>query len=155
MPISASDLNAWLGKSIGGICGNSYANPNDNHCAHFVSHAMKYEFGYNCKVAGSGKAPGANIRVQELFARCPAVGAWTGRPASLNPCLVFVTSAHNVHLGTKIMNNVPQKHIGIFLNGTIWHYSNAHHKVVTQLPEEFVHHYHGPDIALFYGQFPA
>jgi hypothetical protein len=154
MAITAAALNGFLGKNISQVCGNGYANPSDNHCAHFVSHALNYQFGYNCLIAGSGKTPGANLRVQELFSRCPVVGKWAVRPASLTTCLVFVTAASNVHLDARTMDNVPQKHIGIFLNGPIWHYSNAQHQVVTQLPELFVHHYHGPDIELFYGQFP-
>ena len=50
------------------------------------------------------------------------------------------------------MDNVPKKHIGIFINGTIWHYSNSQHKVVTQTPAEFIKHYPGQGFALFYGQ---
>ena len=150
--ITAADLNKFLGKNISAICTNGYDKPNDNHCAHFVSHAMGYSFGYTCKVAGTGKGTPANLRVQEVFAKCPTVGKWADRPALLDPCLVFVTGASHVNIATKTMANVPKKHIGVFVGGTIWHYSNLNHKVITQLPQEFIHHYQDPDTSLFYGQ---
>lgn len=145
------DLSTYKGKNISAICGNGYNKPGDNHCAHFVSHMMGYTFGYTCRDAGNGKVTGANVRVHELFARCPSVGAWDDRPSELATCLVFVTAESHVNLATKTMMNVPKKHIGICLGSTIWHYSNANHKVVTQTPEQFIHHYPGSDIALFYG----
>ena len=139
--------------NISDICDNNYIQAADNHCAHFVSHAMSYSFGYTCKAAVAGAThQGANLRVHEVFSRCLNVGRWADRPAALTSCLVFVTLASNVHVTTKTMDNVPKKHIGIFINGTIWHYSNSHHKVVTQVPTEFIKHYPGPGFALFYGQ---
>lgn len=152
MPVTSTDLNQYVNKNIKQICGNGYIDAKDNHCAHFVSHVMDYEFGYNCKAAGSGKVAGANLRVHEVFPRCPSVGRWDDKPDTLSPCLVFVTARSNVNVQAKTMANVPKKHIGIFIGGTIWHYSNANHKVMTQLPADFVHHYPGPDIELFYGE---
>lgn len=155
MALIVPQLHEFLGKNIRAICNNGYAAPYENHCAHFVSHAMAFRFGYTCKAATSGKFPGANLRVHELFSRCPSVGKWTDRPAALmSGCLVFVTAASHVNLATKTMANVPKKHVGIFRNGTIWHYSNSHDKVVTEQPGQFAHHYPGPGIELFYGQFP-
>jgi hypothetical protein len=150
--LTAAELNTLLGKNISQICSNGYVNPHDNHCAHFVCHTLGYGFGYTCQAATAGKAPGANLRVHELFARCPGVGRWADKPAQLTTCLVFVTAANHVNVPLKTMANVPKKHVGIFINGTIWHYSNAHHKVVTEQPAQFSHHYPGPGIELFYGQ---
>jgi hypothetical protein len=155
MPLTRADLDALVGEDISQICGNGYAAPNDNHCAHFVSHVAGYGFGATCRTMKVGTQPGASIRVQELFAHCPTVGRWVDRPGSLLSCLVFVTAASNVHIKKHQMDNVPRKHVGIFLSGTIWHYSNSQHQVVTQTPEQFIHHYPGSDIALFYGSFPA
>jgi hypothetical protein len=150
--ITAADLNKFLGKNITAICTNGYTKPEDNHCAHFVSHALDYGFGYTCRAAVNGKGPAANLRVHEVFARCPAVGRWDDKPADLKTCLAFVTAKSNVQVANKMIANVPKKHIGIFIDGTIWHYSNANHKVMTQNPEDFSHHYAGADIELFYGQ---
>lgn len=116
---------------------------------------MGFGFGATCRMMSSGKQPGANIRVQELFASCPQVGTWDSRPAGVTTGLVFVTDAKNVDVALKVINNVPKKHIGIFINGTIWHYSNSKSQVVCMPPEQFIHHYPGAGIALFYGTMPA
>jgi hypothetical protein len=51
--VTALDLNKFLGKNIDAICGNDYVDPHDNHCAHFVSHALGYDFGYPCRTTGT------------------------------------------------------------------------------------------------------
>jgi len=150
--VTAADLNKFLEKNISDICTNGYTKAEDNHCAHFVGHVLEYTFGYTCKAATNGKGSAANLRVHEVFGRCPAVGRWDDRPADLKTCLAFVTAKSNVQVANKLMANVPKKHIGIFIDGTIWHYSNANHKVMKQDPDEFSHHYSGPDIELFYGK---
>jgi hypothetical protein len=152
--ITQHQLNSYLGKSIGEICQNGYASPHDNHCAHFVAHALGYTFGITCRMMGNGRGPAATLRVQDLFPHCGRVGAWSLRPASLTACLVFITGASNVNLHAKSMANVPRKHVGIFLNGFIWHYSNAQQKVVKQTPNEFSHHYPAPDNSMFFGVLP-
>jgi len=152
--ITVPELDAHLGKHIRDICGNAYAGDNDNHCAHFVSHVLGYHFGVTCQTMGNGNVPGATLRVQELFPRCHSVGAWSLRPASLKSCLVFITRASNVNLATRSMANVPRKHVGIFLDGFIWHYSNSQQRVVKQLPAQFAYHYPSPDNAMFFGTLP-
>jgi hypothetical protein len=152
--ITQLQLTGYLGKPIGKICPNGYASNADNHCAHFVAHALGYKFGVTCQVMSHGKVPGVSIRVQEIFPRCPTVGVWSLRPASLTPCLVFITRVGNVNLATKVMSNVPRKHIGIFVGGFVWHYSNSQHKVIKQTPAQFALHYPAPDNAMFYGSMP-
>jgi len=153
-PPTLDRLNQYLDLPIGKICDCDYANDSDNHCAHFVSHVMGFRFGATCKGMTGKGGLGASIRVHELFAKCPTVGNWGDLPSTLNSGLAFVTDAKNVNLGSKTMENVPKKHVGIFLGGTIWHYSNTHHKVVTEAPGAFSHHYPGKTIAVFYGSFP-
>lgn len=152
--ISQSALAGYLGKSMSQICPNGYADPNDNHCAHFVSHAIGFRFGLTCGQMKTGPGPSANIRVQEVFHQCPAVGAWSQKPVVLVSCLVFITNSSNVDLKNRIMTNVPRKHIGIFSNGSIWHYSNSKHSVVSQTPDQFSNHYPAPSNSMFYGRVP-
>jgi hypothetical protein len=102
----------------------------------------------------SGQGMPACIRVLQLFERCRNVGAWKDKPVPLFVGLVFITNAGNVRLKTKKMDNVPRKHVGIFIGGEIWHYSNKLDKVVKQTPAEFVNHYPAPDNAMFYGDMP-
>ena len=152
---TSSLLNGLLGKTISEICACKYTAANVNHCAHFVSHVTKYQFGYTCfSQTGKGdKTKKANIRVQEIFPKCKSVGKWANKPATLTSGLVFITHKNNVKLAKKEMINVPEKHIGIFIGDKIWHYSNSKDKVVTQTPEQFSHHYPGAGITMYYGEF--
>ena len=152
--LTPHQLDRYLGKPIGEICQNGYASVHDNHCAHFVAHVLGYHFGVTCQTMGNGKGPGATLRVQDLFPRCHSLGAWSLRPASLKSCLVFITRASNVNLPARSMANVPRKHVGIFLDGLIWHYSNSQQRVVKQLPAQFANHYPSPDNAMFFGTLP-
>lgn len=152
--VTEQQLSRFLGKSIADICRNGYTNDADNHCAHFVSHALGYGFGVTCQMMGSPIGPAANLRVQEIFPRCARLGVWSLRPASLSVCLVFMARAGNVNLAGKAMANVPRKHIGIFLGGFVWHYSNSQRKVVKETPAQFSNHYMAPDNAMFYGSLP-
>ncbi len=151
--LDATTLNGYLGKHISEICGLGYASDSDNHCAHFVGHVLGLRFGATCATMSRGSGTPASIRVQELFAHCTEVGAWGGLPERVTDGLVFITHAGNVHLASRKMDNVPRKHVGIFLGATrdIWHYSNSRHQVVTQTPEEFSHHYPAPHNAMFWG----
>jgi hypothetical protein len=152
--VTEQQLSRFLGKSIADICQNGYIRDADNHCAHFVSHALGYRFGVTCQMMGSSAGPAANLRVQEIFPRCSRVGVWSLRPASLSVCLVFITRASNVNLAGKVMANVPRKHIGILVGGFVWHYSNSQRMVVKQTPPQFSTHYAAPDNAMFYGSLP-
>jgi hypothetical protein len=152
--ITETALNGYLGKHISAICTVGYTSNSDNHCAHFVSHALGYQFGATCRLMASGSGTPGSIRVQELFARCLEVGQWDQMPASLLSGLVFITNAANVHLRSRTMDNVPRKHVGIFFGAhhNIWHYSNQDRKVVCQTPAQFSLHYGAPDNAMFWGR---
>ena len=158
MLASQALLNMYLGRTIAEICRNGYANQADNHGAHFVSHAMGYGWGVTCVTLRGGPRRGtgfgANFRVNEIFPPCPAVGTWAKRPASMTSCLVFITKRTNVDLKNKTMKSAPRKHIGIYLSGLIYHYSNTQHRVMQETPEQFSHHYPPPDNAMFYGSLP-
>lgn len=154
--INIASMNAYLGKNISEICTCDFHNADTNHCAHFVSHVMKYQFGYTCHAhTGKGdKENRANLRVQEVFPQCPTVGLWSDKPSTVTRGLIFITARNNVDLEKKTMVNVPKKHIGIFYGDTVWHYSNSRDQVVSQTSEEFSHHYSGSTITMFYGEFP-
>ena len=155
MPTEAQ-LRALLGQHIRQICGRGYANDEDNHCAHFVSHVLGYQFNTTCGTMVNGTATPATIRVQDVFSHCLQVGNWSDLPVPLYWGLVFITNPHNVDIPHKTMVNIPRKHVGIFIGGarTIFHYSNSHHQVVEQSPADFSHHYAPPDNAMFWGSAP-
>lgn len=152
VPTLDRDLNNRLGLHIRAICDCSYSDDHQNHCAHFVSHVMEYRFGFKCRdMTGRGTGLGANIRVHEIFSRCANVGEWADKPAG--NCLAFVTASSNVNLAHRTMANVPAKHIGIFCNNLVYHYSNSRRHVVSQTVDAFGRHYSGSNIKVYYGTF--
>lgn len=152
-------LNSFLGKSMAEICPSGYADTSNNHCAHFVGHALDITAGLTCHGMTSGKkrkGEAASLRVQEIFAVCPSLAEYDNKTMAGKRGLMFVSAPSSfVTTGTKTtIRNVPKKHIGIFLNGTIWHYSNSRNKVVTQTPAQFIKHYSGQTNALWFGTLP-
>jgi len=154
--ITEATLQGYLGKHISQICPIGYAADSDNHCAHFVSHVLGYQFGATCRTMKHGTGTPGSIRVHEVFQKCLSVGNWDDLPTPLFWGLVFITNASGVNLKTKVMANVPRKHIGIFHGGmrTIYHYSNSRRQVVSQTPAEFSGHYPAPHNAMFWGSAP-
>ena len=156
MHLTEASLIMLLGKHIRDICPNGYVDNSDNHCAHFVSHVLGYQFGATCRMMQGGTGTAACIRVQEVMRHCLQVGNWNDLPTPLFWGLVFITNAANVNTTTGMMVNVPRKHVGILIGGsrTIYHYSNSRHQVVSQTPNQFSHHYPAPDNAMFWGSAP-
>ena len=76
-------LQGYLGQHIRDICPIGYANDSDNHCAHFVSHVLGYQFGATCRTMKRGQGTPGSIRVHEVFARCVDVGRWDELPVPL------------------------------------------------------------------------
>jgi hypothetical protein len=153
--LSVAQLDSWLGKSMTDICLNGYDTPTDNHCAHFVSHAAALNFGYTCKHHTGKQNAGANLRVHEVFAQCPSARQIQECSSTLTG-LIFVSGAANFASrgGRTVLANVPKKHIGFLLGGSVWHYSNSQHRVVKQPMSQFLFHYPGQTNALWLGTFP-
>ena len=151
--LESKDLQKFEGLDIKEICSTGFDSAGLNHCAHFVSHAIDLTFGMLCgNMAWETKGRGVCIRVDEIFNRCKEVGAWESRPSCLVPCLAFVTPSTNV-TGNR-MGSSPKKHIGIFTDGRVWHYSNGSDKVVTDSPERFLIKFkglYGAKTQLYYG----
>jgi hypothetical protein len=156
------DLDALLGKSIVRICPQGFHDFDANHCAHFISHAGGYRFGFLCHNmpdAETSTPPGVGVRVQEIFPHCPTVGKWDDLPKTDDDLLVFITARRHVNLATKTIQNVPKKHIGILRAGQVFHYSNGEEKVVRQTPDavrgRFRAAYSDSTVDLFFGTLPA
>lgn len=149
-------LEALLGKTINQICPNGFHDAKLNHCAHFVGHALGLRHPYNCAQFTGGKKEPANIRVHETFAQCSKVGHWADADLS-RPQMCFVTRRDVVDPARKFMANIPQKHIGVFCDGMIYHYSNGRDKVVKDTPARFLATFeaiYSGTQALFFG-YPA
>lgn len=154
--ITANLLNSYLGLDIREICSNEYNAADNNHCAHFVSHVLGLDFGMTCRrlVGRSHRhAPGANVRVHEIFAQCPQTEELVSCPTQ-GSALIFVSKSSNFTGTPTRLRNVPRKHIGILLNGTVWHYSNSRDRVITQTVSDFLYHYRRQRNALWIGALP-
>ncbi|HSU55746.1 MAG TPA: hypothetical protein VLT36_16945 [Candidatus Dormibacteraeota bacterium] len=145
-PITQPLLDSYLGKHIDKICPSHYKA--NNHCAHFVSHVLDLSFGYQC---GSR----ANVRVHEVFAKCPSVEELLECRGAYGTGLLFVTGEKNVHLAQQSMENVPKKHIGIVYGAFVWHYSNTKHQVVKEIVDQFIFHYKHQQNGLWLGGIPV
>ncbi len=155
MAVSLNELRTRVGQSIGQICSNGFDSPAQNHCAHFVSHALGIRLGMLCgDMKFETRRSGASIRCDELYNRLARRGPWADRPAAADGLLVFVLSARNVRNG--IMSAVPQKHVGIHFGGSVFHFSNSQGKVVedssvTAFHDRFKRIYAGGDVSLYHG----
>lgn len=151
-----SKLEDALGRSINELCPNRFHDFSLNHCAHFVSHVTGLEFSFHCREYKGGNSRPGNVRVHEIFAQCPKTGKFEDKPSD-RPVLVFVTRKDAVDIDARRMRNIPQKHIGIFADGLVYHYSNSSNKVVKCAPDRFFdifqNNYSG-DQRLFYGIIP-
>lgn len=158
MATTLASLRSYVGKSIGDICSTGFSTPTQNHCAHFVSHALGIKLGMLCgDMAWKTKKTGASIRCDELYNRLTFKGKWEDKPALADGLLIFVISAANV--GNGFMYNVPQKHVGIYCGGQVFNFSNSQHQVVVDHTVEVFHDkfrrsYAGKDISLFFGVAP-
>lgn len=153
---TVTEMNGYVNKHISEICTCSFVNDADNHCAHFVCHVTELRFGLTCfGMTGRGsQATSANIRVQEVFPQCRRVGRWADKPLDIQSGFIFVTQTTNVNLATKTINNVPRKHIGIFIGQDVWQYKNRFRHVIKQTPTDFSQHYPGTGYGIFFGEFP-
>jgi hypothetical protein len=150
------DAAAYVGKNINQICENGFDDPAMNHCAHFASHLLSLDFSTHCRDLTGGTKGAANLRVHEVFEKCPKVGKWEDADLTRSQ-LIFVTRAANVDLSAKTMVNIPKKHIGVFQNGKVHHYSNTRDKVVAESPHDFQTRFnatYGPGQGYFFGWFP-
>jgi len=150
--LSTFTLDTYLGKSISEICPFGYDRAADNHCAHFVGHALQLDFGLTC-ARMRGSSGGANLRVHEVFAQCRDTREILECPTT-GEGLIFVSDRTNFSGTPTQIANVPRKHIGILLDGRVWHYSNTRQRVVLQTVGEFLYHYPRQNNSLWYGTFP-
>jgi len=159
-----TDIGRSWNHHIKDMCPFSIAQDDaQNHCAHYVSHIMGYEFGATCKnstLADKKQIPrGATLRVNDIFNNSPRTGPLASNPANLHECLIFVTLPFNVRAiggGRFEMGEHPQKHVGILAHNFVWNYSNTGEKVVHDLPSVFQQKFRGAysqNAVFYFGEF--
>jgi hypothetical protein len=135
------------------ICPNGFHDSSLSHCAHFVSHVLGLDFGCTCGDLTGGSARAGNVRVHEIFAHCAVVGSWYEYDKRRD-CLIFVSRESAFDVRTKTLTNIPNKHIGIFCGGTVFHYSSRQDAVLQKSVGEFLSYFediYGEKQALFFG----
>lgn len=154
--LSFSVLESYVGKGIKNICTTSFDSSTENHCAHFVSHALSLNFGTLCgSMKWDTRGTGASIRCDELYNALVQKGEWAERPTiKEDGMLIFVLSASGVSNG--VMQAIRQKHVGILYGGKVYNYSNSMNRVVadtsvSDFHDKFKKVYSAKDISLFYG----
>jgi hypothetical protein len=156
--VTKAILDGYVGQGIGDICGNHFDSPEQNHCAHFVSHALEIQLGTLCgDMAYATRHTGATIRCDELYNRLPRRGDWANAPAATDGCLLFVTLTSNM-VGTQ-MGNAPRKHVGIVFGGCVYNFGNSGHAVrreptVDAFKSRMGHAYGGMDQVSFFYAVP-
>ncbi len=76
MNVTEASLNALLGKHIRDVCPLGYSADTDNHCAHFVSHVLGFQFNTTCRtmVTGTGHRRPFASRMYSLVVSKPEIG---------------------------------------------------------------------------------
>ena len=158
--LSAGDLNSYLGMHMRDICLNQFDADNHNHCAHFVAHALRIGHGKTChRMVHSSRRimDGASILVSDLFDITPDLEELAVCPTT-GQGLIFVsapTSFQQIGSNAYRIKTVKKRHVGIYIGGTTWHYSNARRKVVSQTTSTFLDHYSSQTNALWIGGLPS
>ena len=164
--VDSAFLDGFIGQTVEGFCstgakvGRFKTGDSDNHCAHFVSHVLGFRFGELCLAEKWHGDLGRTMRVNELFMWCPDRGAWSSKPADLDPCLVFATVAANVTTpkkGPPTFGDMSRKHVGIWTKGFGYNYHNGSHGTegVDKDGVSFFENLYGKGTLVFYGSFPT
>ncbi|MEZ5362780.1 MAG: hypothetical protein R2748_10695 [Bryobacterales bacterium] len=158
--LSANLLDSYLGMHIGDVCLNQFDGNEFNHCAHFVGHALRISNGKTCyRMVHSSRRimDPATILVNDLFDVTPDTHELLECPTT-GQGLIFVSAPTSFEqIGSNIhrIRSVRKRHVGIYMGGTTWHYSNARRKVVSQTTSSFLDHYRGQTNALWIGDLPS
>jgi hypothetical protein len=166
--LSKQALESLEGKAMDQICHNGFwvVASGRSHCAHFVSHVLGVSTGGTCRAMGDRPTGwGASMRLDEVYRACPLRGFWEARPRALLTCLAFVVLQKKrpdgswqtqVRAHGSDMNYERYRHVGIYLEGNVWHFYNGGKQVVAEPLKHFRTRYesHGPADLLF-GSLPS
>ncbi len=152
-------LEAFVGKPIEKICGFGFGKTGDdqNHCAHFVGHALRHTGGQGltCEQmlakAMTKKHPlhgqrGALLRVNDLYAGVTGKAKLDHTAAelpNLTKGLIFVSVNSNYINGIEGMGSQSRKHVGIIKDGHVIHYGNTADAVRKDTLKTFIKHMTG------------
>ena len=121
--LNARFLNSYVNFNINQICNIGRTNDAENHCAHFVCHALGITQGGgdSRRCGGRGSTRGVLIRVHELALVCPDRGFFFASHPRYREggCLIYVGLSAGAVSGV-----IHGGHVGFYLDGHVWHYEN-------------------------------
>ena len=153
-------LESYRGSHISEICLNRFDGNDRNHCAHFVGHVLQISHGKTCHrmVHRSHRVmDGGTILVSDLFDISPNVRELVACPTT-GQGLIYVSAPGNFQqIGSNAyrIKTVRKRHVGLLLNGSVWHYKNSQNKVISQPVSQFLSHYRRQNNALWIGDLPS
>ena len=156
MELTRPLLNSYLGMHIKDICLNQFDGNEYNHCAHFVGHVLRVGHGKTCRRMvhrSHHLIDGASILVDDLFDVSPNTRELL-ECSTTGEGLIYVsapTSFEQIGSNVHRIKSVKKRHVGVYLDGTVWHYSNSQRKVVWQPVADFFNHYRRQQNALWLG----
>lgn len=159
--ITKDFLDGFLKKTVEDFCPNfGKVGDADNHCAHWVSHALGFRIGKLCNTMTwehrKDFESGRSLVVNDLFNSCPERGLWSDKPKELDCCLIFATlqSAVSSSDGQLQMENIRRKHVGIYFKGSAYNYHNNTNEGVAVNGEAHFANLYGKGTVALYGTFP-
>jgi hypothetical protein len=157
LAVGTTTLEPLLGQTVTEFCGK-YGKVADsfNHCAHFVSHVLtlRVHAAALCSNVDGSTYPyedrrnGFCIRVNQVFNATKNRRRWTSddKPGK---CLIVATIKDNIFQTDPVtIGDQSKKHIGFFVNGTIYHYSNTKDRVIKQSLGDFKNHFGAATVLL-------
>ncbi|WP_419809441.1 hypothetical protein [Sphingomonas sp.] len=156
--VTQAILDDYVGKGVDNFCANGFTTAAQNHCAHFVSHALELQHGVLCgDMKYDTRHTGASMRCNELYNALTQRGAWADAPGIQDGLLLFVTLTSNVSGDT--MGSAPKKHVGIVFGGKVYNFGNTAHVVrceatVDAFKTRMGHAYGGMDKVSFFYAVP-
>jgi hypothetical protein len=138
--LAFKDLKRFEGRGPGFFCDTALVTPHQNHCAHFVCHAIDLKIGRPLcgDMKFATRHTGVTMRVNDVFNYCTVTGHFAkdgeipDAVKGFNAFFIVATIAANVFAtnGMIMIHDNPKKHIGICINNKVWNFSNGHHVVV-------------------------
>ncbi|WP_330703036.1 hypothetical protein [Novosphingobium resinovorum] len=145
--LNKDDLAAFEGKGAADFCNTGLTTADQNHCAHFVCHALGFDKATPLcgDMKWATRKTGVTMRVDGLFNYCTVTGVFDDPktvPTDMvgkTAFLVVATLSSNMSEtgGTLFLGSSPKKHVGIYVDGSVWNFSNGRHKVVKDTVEKF------------------
>jgi len=158
--LSSHLLESYVGQHISTICLNGFDDDAHNHCAHFVAHVLGVGHGKTCRRmthSSRHSQPGASILVSDLFDAAPECRELLECPSN-GQGLVFVSAPVNFQqIGSDAwrIRSVRKRHVGLFHNGKVWHYSNHNRRVIRKPISQFIAHFPRQSNALWVSAVPG